>query len=226
MGLLSAAAAIAFLSALVPAEKMDGMPYLRALALNPRAIVFASVLSLLAGILFAIIPIARSSLWGSGDGAKAGVRGNAGTAWRRFGSHLIVVEVMVAIVLMVGAGLLGKSFYRLLHVDIGFRPDHLALLQLAWSPSNYSTDQQKIILERNIVDRISALPGVVSVGISLAPPIDSAWGTASFHVIGRPNHGESNEVINRQASSGYFHTPEAHLPHARYFPPLQHPPTP
>ncbi len=216
-GVLCAAAAIRFLTSLVPVEKMDSMPYLRVLALNPRSIVFAFVISLLAGILFAIIPIARASLWGSGDGIKDGVRGNAGTAWRRFGSHLIVVEVMVAIILMVGAGLLGKSFYRLLHVDIGFRPDRLALLQLAWSPSNYSADQQKIVLERNIVDRISALPGVRSVGISLAPPIDSAWGTASFHVIGRPNHGESNEVINRQVSSGYFRTLEARLARGRYF---------
>lgn len=212
-GLLCAAVAIRCLSSLVPLEKMDSMPYLRDLALNPRAIIFASVFSLLAGILFAIIPIAR----GRAEGINDSARGNTGTAWRRFGSHLIVVEVMVAIVLMVGAGLLGKSFYRLLHVDIGFRPDHLALLQLAWSPSKYTERQQMIELERNIVNRISALPGVHSVGISLAPPIDSAWGTASFHVIGRPNHGESNEVINRQVSSGYFRTLEARLARGRYF---------
>ncbi len=65
------------------------------------------------------------------EGLAEGGRGSAGTLWRRFGANLVVVELAVAVVLLAGAGLLGKSFYRLLHVDLGFQPDHLATLQIA-----------------------------------------------------------------------------------------------
>jgi predicted permease len=216
-GLLFADWGMRFLVGLVPAEKMDGMPYLRGLGLNLFAVVFACSISLLAGVFFAIIPIARTSLSEMVEGLAEGARGYAGTIWRRFGSNLVVVEVAIAMVLMVGAGLLGKSLYLLLHLDLGFTPDHLALLQTSWAPSSYIEDQQQIVLERQMVDRISMLPGVKSVAISTAPPIDSAWGTASFHVAGRPNHGEHNEVLNRQVSSGYFATLQARLMRGRYF---------
>jgi predicted permease len=216
-GLVFAGWGMRFLVGLVPAEKMDSMPYLRGLGLNLFAIVFACSISLLAGVFFAIIPIARTSLSEMIEGLAEGARGYAGTIWRRFGSNLVVVEVAIAMVLMVGAGLLGKSLYLLLHVDLGFRPDHLALLQTSWAPSSYTDDQQEVVLERQILDRISMLPGVKSVAISTAPPIDSAWGTASFHVAGRSNHGEHNEVLNRQVSSGYFATLQARLMRGRYF---------
>jgi macrolide transport system ATP-binding/permease protein len=181
------------------------------------SIVFACSVSLLAGALFAILPIARTSMSEMIEGLKEGARSYAGTTWRRLGSKLVVIEVAIAMVLMVCAGLLGKSLYLLLHLDTGFRADHVAVLQTAWAPAAYATDQQKIVLEQRIVDRISALPGVKSVAISLAPPVDSGWGTTSFHVAGRPNHGEHNEVLNRQVSSGYFRTLESRLVRGRYF---------
>jgi len=117
----------------------------------------------------------------------------------------------------VGAGLLGKSLYQLLHVDTGFRSDHLALLSLSWPPASYVKDQEKIVLEREIVDQISTLPGVKSVAISLTAPVGSAWGSTSFHVEGRANAGEHNEVLHRQVSSGYFATLEARLLGGRDF---------
>jgi len=216
-GLVFAEWGMRLLASLIPADKMDNMPYLRGLGLNLLTVASACSMSLLAAILFATIPIARTSLSEMTEGLKEGARGYAGTTWRRFGSNLVVVEVAIAIVLMVGAGLLGKSLYLLLHLDVGFRPDHLALLQTAWPPGSYDTDQQKIVLERQILDRILTLPGVKSAAISLAPPIDSAWGTTSFHVAGRPNHGEHNEVLNRQVSSEYFTTLQARLLRGRYF---------
>lgn len=216
-GLVFAEWGMRLLASLIPADKMDSMPYLRGLGLNLLTVACACSMSLLAAILFATIPIARTSLSEMIEGLKEGARGYAGTTWRRFGSNLVVIEVGIAMVLMVGAGLLGKSLYLLLHLDVGFRPDHLALLQTAWPPASYETDQQKIVLERQILDRISTLPGVKSVAISLARPIDSAWGTTSFHVAGRPNHGEHNEVLNRQVSSGYFTTLQARLLRGRYF---------
>jgi macrolide transport system ATP-binding/permease protein len=217
LGLIFAQVSMRLLANLVPIEKLDTMPYLRGLGLNPLTTLFACSLSLLAGVLFAVVPVARASLSGMIEGLKEGARGSAGTMWRRLGSHLVIIEVAITMVLMVGAGLLAKSLYLLLHVDVGFRPDHLVVLQTSWAPEHYSTDQQKIALEREIINRISILPGVKSVAVSTAPPVDSAWGTASFHVAGRSNDGEHNEVLNRQVSAMYFPTLQVRLLRGRYF---------
>lgn len=208
---------ILLLTSLVPAEKMESMPYLRGLGLNSWTIAFACGISILAGLAFSFIPIARTSMAEMMEGLKQGDRGSAGTTWRRFGSGLVVIEVALAVVLMVSAGLLGKSLYQLLHLEVGFKPDHLAYFQTSWAPGKYATAEQGIVLERQMVDRISALPGVTAVGLATAPPVDSAWGTASFHIAGRPNHGENNEVINRQVSAGYFRALQALLWRGRYF---------
>ncbi len=208
---------IRLLIGLVPAEKIESMPYLRGLGLDPWTIAFACGISFLAGMAFSVIPIVRTSLAQMIEGLKEGARGSAGTTWRRFGSSLVIIEVALAMVLMVSAGLLGKSLYQLLHLDVGFRPDHLAYFQTSWAPGKYGRDPQMILLERRMLLRISTLPGVTGVGLSTAPPIDSAWGTTSFHIAGQPNHGEDNEVINRQVSADYFRTLRAQLWKGRYF---------
>ncbi len=218
LGVAFAERSIRLLTSLVPADKMQSMPYLRGIGLNSWTVAFACGISLLAGTVFSFIPIARTSLADILDGLKEGARGSAGTTWRRFGSSLVVIEVALAMVLMVSAGLLGKSLYQLLHLELGFKPDHLVYFQTSWAPRKYQTDEQTILLERQIVDRISTLPGVTAVGLSTAPPIDSAWGTASFHIEGLPNRGENNEVINRQVSAGYFRALQAQLWKGRYFP--------
>src|ERR1700679_3129003 len=95
-------------------------------------------------------------------GLADGGRGSAGTIWRRFGANLVVIELATAMVLLVGAGLLGKSLYRLLHADAGIEPDHLATLRIAAIGDRYAKDIPQINLERAIVSRFAALPGVKS----------------------------------------------------------------
>ena len=221
LGLLFGEWGIRLLTGLVPAGKMESMPYLRGLGLSPITIVFACCISLLASVVFAIIPIARTSMAPMLDGLKEGARGMAGTTWRRFGSSLVVVEIALAMVLMVSGGLLGRSLYQLLHVDVGFRPDQLAYFQTSWAPGKYETDQQMIVLERRITEDVGRLSGIVSVGTTTAPPVDSAWGTASFHIVGKAHHKTNNEVINRQVSAGYFRTLQARLWKGRYFGPRE-----
>jgi macrolide transport system ATP-binding/permease protein len=216
-GLILAAWGMRFLATLVPSDRLADMPYLQGLGLNARAVACAAGLSFFAGILFALVPAIRTSLSEMMEGLKQDMRGTAGAMLRRFGSNLVIVEVALAMVLMVGAGLLGKSLYNLLTVNVGLNPSHLALLQVDWAPGNYEADRQKVALERQILQQVSALPGVKSVGIALTPPVDSGWGTASFHVAGRPNRGETQEVFNRQVSARYFATLETPLLRGRYF---------
>ena len=201
----------------IPKDMMAHMPYLHGLGLNARVLLFAGAISLVAGVLFSLTPALRLSWSDMREGLNDGGRGYAGTMWRRFGSNLVVIELATAMVLLVGAGLLGKSFYRLLHVDIGLQPDHLAMLATAATSESYKKDEPKIALERQLISQISNLPGVKSVAISTTLPIGDGDGTAGFRVVGRPYHGEHMEVAIRKVSSGYFSTLQAQLLRGRYF---------
>ena len=214
LGLLFAQWGMRLLAGLIPAERIEKMPFLYGLELNPFTILLGCSISLLAAVLCSVLPLARTALPHMAAALKEGARGYAGTTWRRFGSNLVVVEVAIAMVLMVSAGLLGKSLYVLLHLDTGFEPEHLMVAATSWPPANYSTSQQKINLKRQILDRISALPGVKSAAVSLTSPVGPVWGTT--YILGLPNHSE-NEVLHRQVSSGYFTTLGARLFRGRYF---------
>ena len=166
------------------------MPFLQGLGVNLHGVALAGAILLLVTVLFSVIPTLYVSVADVQEGLAEGGRGSTGTMWRRVGAKLVVLELAIAVVLLVNAGLLGRSLYRLLHVDLGFRADHLASVETGWPRASYAEDRQQILLGRQMVERISEIPGVRSVALSNASPVDSAWGTASFHVAGTPNHGE------------------------------------
>jgi len=131
--------------------------------------------------------------------------------------NLVVVELAIAVVLLVGAGLLGKSLYRLLHVEIGFQPDHLATVQIALSDTSYPKDEQVAAVERQIISRVSSLPGVESAGVSSVLPVSFNGNTDWIRIVGRPYNGEHNEVNERDVSPLFFSTLHAKLLRGRYF---------
>ncbi|HEY6292856.1 MAG TPA: ABC transporter permease [Terriglobia bacterium] len=217
LGLLSAGWAMQLLTRLIPPYMMAGMPYLQDLGLNFHIVAFACAIALVTAVLFAITPTLRVSLSEVREGLAEGGRGSAGTLWRRFGSNLVVVELAIAMVLLVGAGLLGKSFYRLLHVDLGFQPDHLATLQVAVPQVSYGKDEQVVALGRQIVSRVASLPGIKSAGIASRIPLSGNGNTDWIRFVGRPYNGTHNEVNERQVSSAYFTTLQARLLRGRFF---------
>jgi hypothetical protein len=105
------------------------------------------------------------------------------------GSNLVVVELSVAVVLLVGAGLLGKSFYRLVHVENGFDPSHLATIQASMPNAAYAKPEQKVALLREIRHRLSSMPGVQSVGITSLLPVQCNCDTDWLRIVGKPFHG-------------------------------------
>jgi macrolide transport system ATP-binding/permease protein len=217
LGLAAAGSAMRILARLISKDMMAGMPYLRGLGLNPHVLAFALVVSAFSAALFSVPPVVRLPLTRLREGLTEGGRGYAGTLWRRFGSNLVVVELAIAVVLLVAAGLLGKSFYRLLHVDVGFQADHLATVGVALSDAAYAKDEQVVAVERQIISRISSLPGVESVGITSVLPVSFNGNTTWIRVVGRPYNGEHNEVNQREVSSAFFTTLRAKLLRGRYF---------
>jgi predicted permease len=216
LGLTSALIGMRLLIRLVPADMLGQMPYLQGLGFNPHVLAFAASVSLFAVLLFSITPV----LWLSRNAAQVGLsdggRTSAGTVWHRFGSKLVVVELAIAMVLLVGAGLLGRSLHRLLHVNIGMQPDHLATLEITL-PGSFKDNNQIMQLERELEVRIGALPGVRSVGITTSLPSRS-WGMATnILVAGRPWDGVHNTVPERDVSPDYLKTLGARLIRGHYF---------
>jgi predicted permease len=180
-------------------------------------LVFAGVLSLLSAVLFSLTPMLRLSLPEMRAGLAEGSRGSAGTAWRNLGSKLVVLELATAVVLLAGAGLLGQSLYRLLHVEIGFDADRLATLYVYGPPSKYSLERECVTLERQIVSGLASLPGVTSVGISSHFPVRSNDGGTWIQILDHPEKGNHNDTLDRDVSAGYLAAIKARLLRGRYF---------
>jgi predicted permease len=217
LGLGIAYAAMKGLTGLIPTFMISRMPFLHGLGLNAHVLTFAVGIALVAVGLFAITPLLRLPFNAMRDGLTEGGRGSAGTMWRRFGANLVVLELAIAVVLLVGAGLLGKSFYKLLHVNVNFTTDHLAMVGVMAPESLYPKDEDNIRLQQQIVSRISALPGVQSVGLTSIPPLSFNGNTDWIRFVGRPYNGEHNEVNERDVSADYIKTLQAKLLRGRLF---------
>lgn len=216
LGLVAAQAAMRVLVSLISKDMLTGMPYLSGLGLHRHVVALAAAISVASLVLFTLAPVLRLSSSQLREDLAEGGRGYAGTLWRGFGANLVAVELAVAVVLLVGAGLLGKSSYRLLHVDVGFSPDHLATVTV-FSGNSYSKEEQQVAVARRIIDQVRSLPGVSSVGLTNTLPVSREGSTWWIRFVGRPYNGEHNEVNERSVSAGYFSTMQARLVRGRYF---------
>ena len=203
---------------LIPANMLTRMPFWQDLGLNTRVLGFAGGIALLTAVLFSFTPALHLSLSRMRAGLAEGTRGSAGNTWRRLGSKLVMVELATATVLLVGAGLLGKSLYRLLQVDPGLRADHLVMLNIAAAGAATGQPNEMSNLARDIMNRIESISGVTSAGISrMGLPLDGNGNTIWFRVLGREWHGEHNECPLRSVSPSYFTTLGARLARGRFF---------
>ena len=221
IGVSAAQAAMRLLARLIPPAMMSGMPFLEDLGLNSHTLGFACAISLAAALLFSVVPMLRMSSAGtgglSGSGLSGGGRTVASTLWRRLGANLVVVELATAMVLLMGAGLLAKSLYRLLNADIGIEPEHLVSLRVLAPGSAYSKNEQVVALTRRLLDQVQHQSWVESSSISHGLPIGPAGGITAFEIIGKPTIGAPKEVYQRQVGAGYFTTLRARLLRGRFF---------
>lgn len=216
-GLLASHWTMQVLKGLIPTDMMSGMPYLNDLALNPRVLIFAFSLAGFATVLFSLSPALRLSTLDVRDGMAEGGRGAAGKVWTRIGSKLVVLELTTAMVLLVGAGLLGKSFYRLLRVDAGFETGNLITMRATAPRAGYARDEAALALGRTVVNEIKSLPGVTSAALVDVLPLSFNGNTDWIRFVGRDYNGEHNEVNQRAVSPDYFATLQAKLLRGRTF---------
>jgi macrolide transport system ATP-binding/permease protein len=217
LGLGLAAFGIQFLLRLISKDMMVGMPFLDGLGLNLHTLLFAGCLVLLAAFLASATPIIQLRHSTLRDGLTEGARGSAGTLWRRVGANLVVIELATAMVLLAGAGLLGKSLYQLLHERLGFDPDHLATVSIGLADVAFSSDDKVVAFQHDVLQRASQLPGVESVGITDVLPVACNCDTDWVRFVGKPYNGIHNEVNEREISVGLLSTLGVRLKSGRFF---------
>jgi hypothetical protein len=154
------------------------IPLLSTVRIDGSALLFTVAATLGTGLLFGLFPALQTSGHKDADSLKDSSRGVAesrGTAWTR--SALVVSEVALACVLLTRAGLLIRSFLRVLDVDLGFQPGHAASWRID-AAGKYKTDAQLDSLYERLVRAIEKVPGVMSAGITDALPLsrDRSWG--------------------------------------------------
>ena len=217
-GLLVAAALMRLLSKLVPKDMAAHMPFLDGVNLNVHTMVFACAVVLGAALLLAGTSMARLSFQKVRDGLTSGDRGAASRLWQSLGANLVVIELAIAVVLLAGAGLLGKSFYRLLHVPLGFDPNQVATARVVAPDQVYKGGEARMAeFSREIAQRVKSLPGVENVGMTSLVPAQCDCATDRIHFPPRPYHGEHNEVDERHVSPGYLPALKAVLVRGRFF---------
>jgi putative ABC transport system permease protein len=176
--------------------------------------------SILTGLLTGMAPALRTSKSNLIYGMSDGTRSSAGPARRRIGSSLAILQVALALVLLIGSGLMIRSFIRLMQVDPGFDPSNVLRLELALPPLRYPKPQQQTQFYEELIRRLETLPGVESVSASRQTPLHrggSNWLSVTFEGRPAPAPGEATGAAIRSISSNYFRTMRIPLLKGRYF---------
>jgi putative ABC transport system permease protein len=194
LGFLLAVLAVPSLLALSPPD----IRQFQRIGINPGVLGFCFLTSVACGVLFGLLPALQSSRSRPNESLKEGPRGSTANRGRTR-SALVVAEIGLSLVLLVGAGLLFRSFARLMQVNVGFDPDHLLTFNLGL-PSSTDTVRQ-LAFYQQVVQRLQALPGVEAVGAVSRLPLAGGNSSRSFYV---PGIEKSYDADIRVSTPDYF----------------------
>ena len=202
------------------------IPRLEDIAINSTVLMFTFGVSLATGILFGVAPLWRAIKVDLNTSLKAGGRSGQSDGGLHVRRHslrglLVVSELTLSLMLLIGAGLLIRSFVRLQSVPTGFTTDHVLTMEVAAAGREYQNDKNDkpiINFYREIESRVAHLPGVVAEGVVSALPLTGEVGWGGINVEGyTPPPGQELQVDIRVAGTDYFRTMEIPLRKGRYF---------
>jgi predicted permease len=218
-GLLIAQAALQVVKTINPGN----IPRLEAIALDGNVLAFTFAIAILTGLLFGLAPALRAARVDLSSAMKAGGRsgqgeGGLGSSRGRLRGILVVAEVAISLMLLIGAGLLLRSFVRLQQVSPGFEPSGVVSMRLGGTARQLPNRDEAIAYFRPINDALAAVPGVESRGLVSALPFTSSVGWGSINVEGwTPQPGQELQVDQRNATVDYFRTMKIPLRQGRFF---------
>jgi putative ABC transport system permease protein len=187
--------------------------------LDWRVLVFTLGAAVVTGLLFGLAPAIQISKSNLNESLKEGGRGGSeGGARQRIRSFLVVAEVAISLLLLVGAGLLVKSFMNLRQADLGFDPSRVLTMRIALPEARYKENGQIENFYHALLQRVSSLPGVESSGLTIGLPMNG--GIESGVTVEGHEAKEVKDVtvaVNLAVSPEYFHTMDIPLVAGRYF---------
>lgn len=208
------------LLALAPAD----VPQLEHVSINLRVLAVTLAASVSAGVMFGLVPALQARSFDVQAGLASGVRQTQGARSARLRATLVASELALAVMLVVGAGLLTRSFWRLGHVDPGFRSGGVLKAEFQLPESRYPAHfaewpnlKEIHAFNRGLLDKVRALPGVEAAALAGNHPLDPGF-TNSFSVVGREAEARRwPEISVRRVTPGYFHTVALPLVAGRLF---------
>lgn len=195
------------------------IPRLDSISVDKRVLLATFGFSIVTGLLTGIAPAWRNSEPRLYQWIQEGMRGSFNPSRRRISSTLVIAEVALAVVLLVGGGLMLKSFVQLLRVDPGFERNHVLRLDLSLPDLKYREPQQQTAFYNEVIARLHTLPGVESVGATTNTPLGPAENWSGFAIEGRPAppQGDQQQAAMRTVSDDYFRTMHIPLRKGRFF---------
>jgi len=183
-GMAMAAVAVRTLNIVKPMV-LDRYP---SISLDFRALAFTFGLTLLTGLIFGMAPALEAARINIQDTLKAAGQHSGGPGATQLRRVLVVAELSISLVLLIGAGLLARSFLKMTHIELGFLPEHLLSLRVNLAGPGYATSDSQILFYRDVLDRVRQLPMVKSAAVSTDLPLTGERGFSSFQyeIGGRP----------------------------------------
>ncbi len=194
------------------------IPRPESFSLDWRVFAFLIFASLLSGVLFGLVPALQISLSGLNETLKDGWSQPSGSARSRLRSALVVSQIAIAALLLVGSGLLLRSFARVLEVDPGFRAENVLTLDISLPASKYKDDVQRVAFYDALISRVRSLPGTVSAGAIENLPLGDGGTNGDFQIQGRSFPLHQEPIAEKSiATSDYFQAMGIRLLRGRLF---------
>jgi putative ABC transport system permease protein len=222
LGLLISIWAIAALARGIPEGFSKFIPGWGHLGINFTVLAFTFGLSMLAGMVAGLAPVWHSTRTNLNESLKAGGRSDSGTSsHNRLRSVLVVSEVALSLVLLIGAGLMVRSFVEMLRADLGIRPDNVLALRISLPKETYEDKSKQLAFYDQLQTRVRSLPGVVKAGAVNIVPFSSGDQSSNFQIIGRTPfpQGQEPDTQMRVATPDYFEAIGTALRRGRLFNP-------
>ena len=194
------------------------LPRLNELALNARVFVFSLAASLATGLIFGVVPAWRASKFDPALALNDSTRSStAGRGQNRLHSALVIGETALGLILLIGAGLLIRSFDKLLSVDPGFNKDHLLTFRVAM-PAKRFQDEKLLQLTQQLQGRFASMPGVQQSTYGFPMPLAGGDMSISFTIEGRPNApGEEPSARATVVAANFLQSMQMPLRRGRFF---------
>jgi putative ABC transport system permease protein len=196
------------------------VPRIDLVGVDARVVAFSALVTIATGIFFGLVPALRASAPDLRSTLNEVGRGTLLVPARRLRSALIVAEVALALMLLVGAGLMIRSFARLMSIEPGFDPANVVTMRLTLPPAKYREQERWQAIHQDLVERVATLPGVTSAAINSGIPLEGGGSESGVRVEGRPIPPVGTPgpmCLFQTGSPDYFRTMGIALVKGRYF---------